>query len=171
MTSLLVICCFPTQLHETWWRHQMEIFSAVLALCAGNSSVTGEFPSQRPVTRIFYVFFDLRMHKRLSKQLWSWWSETPMRSFVWRRTDDKPLSGPIIPCLLMYMRRSEFRQEDFWQFFSSRIECRPVPSWNMTRSTLKRGSKSWVWVNDVKNKMLYDVYLDSKAKLWIPWTI
>ena len=25
--------------------------------------------------------------------------------------------------------------------FSSRIECRPVPSWNMSRSTLKRGSK------------------------------
>ena len=34
-----------------WWRHQMEAFSALLALCAGNSPVTGEFPSQRPVTR------------------------------------------------------------------------------------------------------------------------
>ena len=34
--------------------------------------------------------------------------------------------------------------------FSSRIECRPVPSWNMTRSTLKRGQRSWVWVNEVK---------------------
>ena len=29
----------------------METFSALLALCAGNSSVTGEFLSQRPVTR------------------------------------------------------------------------------------------------------------------------
>ena len=36
-----------------WWRHQMETFSALLALCAGNSPVTGEFPSQRPVTRSF----------------------------------------------------------------------------------------------------------------------
>ena len=36
--------------------------------------------------------------------------------------------------------------------FSSRIECRPVPSWNMTRSTLKRGSKSWAWVSEVKKK-------------------
>ena len=34
-----------------WWLNQMEIFSALLALCAGNSPVTGEFPSQRPVTR------------------------------------------------------------------------------------------------------------------------
>ena len=35
----------------TWWRHQMETFSALLALCAGYSTVTGEFPTQRPVTR------------------------------------------------------------------------------------------------------------------------
>ena len=37
----------------TWWRHAMETFSALLALCAGNSPVAGEFPSQRPVTRSF----------------------------------------------------------------------------------------------------------------------
>ena len=35
----------------TWWRHQMEPFSALLALCAGTSPVAGEFPTQRPVTR------------------------------------------------------------------------------------------------------------------------
>ena len=52
---------------ECWWRHQMEIFSALLDLCAGNSPVNGEFPSQRPVTRSFDVFFDLRLNKRLSK--------------------------------------------------------------------------------------------------------
>ena len=51
-----------------WWPHQMETFSALLALCAGNSPVAGEFPSQRPVTRSFGVFFDLRLNKRLSKQ-------------------------------------------------------------------------------------------------------
>ena len=37
----------------------METFSALLALCARNSPVTGEFPAQRPVTRSFDVFFDL----------------------------------------------------------------------------------------------------------------
>ena len=51
-----------------WWRHQTEAFSALLALCAGNSPVTGEFPAQSPVTRCFDVFFDLRMNKRLGKQ-------------------------------------------------------------------------------------------------------
>ena len=59
-----------------WWRHQMETFSASLALCAGNSPVTGEFPSQRPVTRSFDVFFDLRLNKRLSKQSRGWWFES-----------------------------------------------------------------------------------------------
>ena len=53
-----------------WWRHQMENFSVLLAICAGNSPVTGEFPVQRPVTRSFDVFFDLRLNKRLSKQSW-----------------------------------------------------------------------------------------------------
>ena len=37
----------------------MEIFSALLALCAGKSPVTGEFPAQRPVTQSFDVFFDM----------------------------------------------------------------------------------------------------------------
>ena len=44
---------------KTWWRHQMETFSALLTICAGNSPVSGEFPTQRPVTRNFDVFFDL----------------------------------------------------------------------------------------------------------------
>ena len=47
--------------------------------CAGNSPVPGEFPTQKPVTRIFDVFFDLRLNKRLSKQWWGWWFETPSR--------------------------------------------------------------------------------------------
>ena len=45
----------------------MEAFSALLAICAGNSPVTVEFPAQRPVTRSFNVFFYLRLNKRLSK--------------------------------------------------------------------------------------------------------
>ena len=57
----------------------METFSALLALYVENSPVTGEFPSQRPVTRSFDVVFDLRLNKRLSKQSWDWWFETPSR--------------------------------------------------------------------------------------------
>ena len=64
----------------------METFFALLALCAGNSPVTGEFPTQRPVTRSFDVFFDLCLNKRLSKQWLGWWFETPLRP-SWRHSN------------------------------------------------------------------------------------
>ena len=54
----------------------METFSVLLAIRAGNSPVTGEFSTHRPVTRGFDVFFDLRPNKRLSKQSRGWWFET-----------------------------------------------------------------------------------------------
>ena len=67
----------------SWWRHQMETFSALLAICAGNSPIPSEFPAQRPVTQSYDVFFDLGLNKRLSKQLWGWWFETPLCP-LWR---------------------------------------------------------------------------------------
>ena len=56
----------------TWWRNQMETFSALLTICAGNSPVNGEFPAQRPLTPRFDVYFDLRLNKRSSKQSRGW---------------------------------------------------------------------------------------------------
>ena len=50
----------------------METFSALLAICAGNSPAPDDFPAQRPVTRSFDVFFDLYPNTRLSKQSWGW---------------------------------------------------------------------------------------------------
>ena len=67
----------------SWWRHQMETYSALLALRAGNSPVTGEFPPQRPVTRSVDVSLICALNKRLSKQSWCLWFETPSRS-LWR---------------------------------------------------------------------------------------
>ena len=67
----------------SWWRHQMETFSALLAICAGNSPVPGEFPAQWPVALSFDIFFDLRLNKRLSKQSWGWWFET-LSHPLWR---------------------------------------------------------------------------------------
>ena len=64
----------------SWWCHQMKKFSASLALCLGISLVTGEFPSQRPVTWSFDVFFDLCLNKWLSKQSRRRWFEMPPRS-------------------------------------------------------------------------------------------
>ena len=64
----------------------METFSALLTICAGNSigPSEGEFPAQRPVTRSFDIFFNLRLNKRLSKQSWGWWFET-LSCPLWRQ--------------------------------------------------------------------------------------
>ena len=78
----------PVCLAPSCWRHQMEIFSALLAICAENSPVPGKFP----VTRSFDVFFDLRLNKRFSKQSWGWWFETPSRP-LWRHRN-------VVPTLL-----------------------------------------------------------------------
>ena len=75
--------CPVYQLNISWWRHQMEAFTALLAICAGNSPVTGEFPAQRPVTRGFDIFVHLRPNIRLSKQPWGWLFETLSRP-LWR---------------------------------------------------------------------------------------
>ena len=78
---------FSDQHSKSWWRHQMETFSALLAICAGNSPVSGEFPAQRPVTRSFDVFFDVRLIKRLSKHSRGWWFGT-LSHPLWRHRND-----------------------------------------------------------------------------------
>ena len=71
----------------------MDTFSALLAICAGNSPIPGEFPTQRPVTRSFDVFLDLCLNKWLSKQPWGWWFES-LSSPLWRHRNDN--------CMLSY---------------------------------------------------------------------
>ena len=64
-----------------------NIFRVTGHLC-GEFTGPGEFPAQRPVTRSFDVFFDLRLNKRFSKQPWAWWFKTPSWS-LWRHRYDK----------------------------------------------------------------------------------
>ena len=81
---------------DDWWlitriwlrRHQMETFSTLLAICAGNSPIPGEFPAQRPVTLGFDVFFDLCLNQQLSKQWRRHWFETPLCS-LWCHCNDQ----------------------------------------------------------------------------------
>ena len=63
-----------------------NIFRVTGPLC-GEFTGPGEFPAQRPVTRSFDVFFDLRLNKPLSKQPWGWWFEMPLCS-LWRQCND-----------------------------------------------------------------------------------
>ena len=81
-----------------------NIFRVTGPLC-GEFSGPGEFPTQRPVTRSFVVFFDLCLNKRLSKQSWGWWFQT-LSGPLWRHGNDllfhverwphvKPWIGPV----------------------------------------------------------------------------
>ena len=89
-----------------WWRHQMEIFSALLAICAGNSPAHGEFPAQRPVTRNFDIYFDMHPNNQLSKQLWGWWFETQSRP-LWRHRNGKSLFFNVdLKCYFRYKNNS-----------------------------------------------------------------
>ena len=81
----------------TWCRHQMEIFSALLAICTGNSPVAGEFPPQRPVMQSFDVFFDLRLNQQLSRQWRGRWFETPSRH-LWRHCNEYDSSTKPFLC-------------------------------------------------------------------------
>ena len=80
----------------SWWRHQMETFSALLALCEGN-------PIQRwiPLTKAsdakLWCFFDLRLSKWLSKQSICCWFETPSSS-LWRHCDVHVLTWHTSQC-------------------------------------------------------------------------
>ena len=65
----------------------MEIYSALLVICAGNSPVFGEYPAQRPVTRSFDVFFDLRLIEKVSKQSRGWWFKKPSHQ-LWRHCNE-----------------------------------------------------------------------------------
>ena len=87
-----------------WWRHQMETFSTLLDLCEGNPPVTGGFPSQRPVTWSFDVFFDLRLNEQLSKQSRCRWFETPscpLRRHCNRRHSSGSTLPWVMACCLM----------------------------------------------------------------------
>ena len=101
----------------TWWRHQMETFSALLAICAGNSPVPGEFPAQRPVTRSFDAFFDLRLNQRLSTQSWGWWFETLPRP-SWRHCNEILWNLTILGVLIQAGHYSYisavFRRGQYW---------------------------------------------------------
>ena len=93
---------------RTWWRHQMEIFSALLAICAGNSPVSGEFPAQRPVTRSFDVFFDLCLNKRLRKPSRGWWFET-ISCPLWRHCNENRIRCNVISGAAQSLNRTRRR--------------------------------------------------------------
>ena len=103
----------------------METFSALLALCAGNPPITGEFPSQRPVTWSFDVLFDLRLNKRLRKQSRRRWFET----WLWRHCNG------FAPCrVILWLGKGQF-----YQYPSGFL------NWYWVNRTKQCLVNKWVW--------------------------
>ena len=84
----------------------METFFTLLAICVGNSPVTGEFLVQRPVTRSFDVFFDLRLNQRFSKQSRGWWFETLPRP-LWHHCN---VLSEYCACLVYSVMDTQMKQ-------------------------------------------------------------
>ena len=85
-----------------------NIFRVTGPLC-GEFTGPGEFPPQRPVTRSFDVFFDLRLNKRLSKQSWGWWFET-LSCPLWRHGNVMCVSRDTWFCRLSKRWQSLWRR-------------------------------------------------------------
>ena len=71
-----------------------NIFLVTGPLC-GEFTGPGKFPTQRPVTRSFDVYFDLPLNKRLGKQPWGWWFETLSWSLWRHRNESSPIPIPM----------------------------------------------------------------------------
>ena len=129
--------------HVSWWRHQMIAFPALLAFCVGNSPVTGEFPSQRPVTRSCDVSFHLRLNQHLSKQWRRRWFEAPLRS-LWRHCNDI-CTGLHQGLTLLLPSRDEHVPQDA----NAHPASLPEPDWHFNQKKKKK-----IMMTVIKMKMM-----------------
>ena len=171
----------------------METFSALLAICAENSPVPGEFPTQRPVTRSFDVYFDLRPNKRLSKQSWGWWFETQSRP-LWRHRNglggkqllhisvtnqfcDSYMSiNPSGGCENRNLLRAKtVRKTVGCNNFNDRFDCMAETLYTRTKrcyhlnrpsSQLNHISKRGRWCHQTFSKIIYRCFLGTWVIVW-----
>ena len=68
----------------SWWRHQMETFSAILALCAGTLPVQVDSPHKAQWRGALMVSFICTWINNWVKKTRGWWFETPPWS-LWRQ--------------------------------------------------------------------------------------
>ena len=126
----------------------METFSALLALCAGNLSVTGEFPSRRPVVRSFDFFMyawingwvnnreaiNLRRH-RAHYDVTVMYSNYEMGQFMSKYVN------PDMACC----RHSRGRCNKIAEYFSDKYLIATMTSNRKTKSTRISSVENGVW--------------------------
>ena len=123
-----------------------NIFRVTGRLC-GEFTGPGEFPTQRPVTWSFDVFFDLRLNKRLSKQPWGWWFETPSWS-LWRHKSDVGRNNPSYNHPIFHLPHppQPSTVQTTYPFF--RLHIRALPSVALAHGGENNG---WVLICSLQN--------------------
>ena len=109
-----------------------------------NSPVAGELPAQRPVTRSFDIFFDLRLNKRLSKQSWGWWFET-LSLPVWRHSNAKRWRCGPVNYFQIQIRLQLNNYEYTVSEFTTPIPCEEL----IKRSTRSHFGKFTFWYSAI----------------------
>ena len=105
-------------------------FSALLAICAGNSPVPGEFPPQMASNVELWCFFDLRPNTRLSKHWWGWWFEQ-LSSPLWRHRDWlATFSKAFRKVLQKLWFFITFSVDSLWYLLGTLCGTMPVITWN-----------------------------------------
>ena len=134
----------------------METFSALLALCEGNPPGTSRFPSQKPVTRSFDIFFDLRRNKRLSKQSRRRWFETPSRSLWLHCNEESENAWRIIQAELFRSKKSLVLESGRGSVL---INKRPLQRFTkISRSTDNGNPYTYTSKHELYMKMVPDCY-------------
>ena len=77
----------PEHIIQPWWRHQMETFSALLILYAGNSPVPVSCPHKGQWRRALMFSLICAWINDWVNKPWGWWFETPSWS-LWRHCND-----------------------------------------------------------------------------------
>ena len=122
-----------------------NIFRVIGPLC-GEFTGPGEFPTQRPVTRSFDVYFDLRLNKRLCKQSWGWWFETLLCP-LWRHSNVKCVGNLIYTKLMLISKLTRVVKIGFWlaggmaPSQSKAVRDRTMVSWH--RNSFHIDCPSW----------------------------
>ena len=189
-------CCRFRHYLRHWWLlinhiprrrvHMMtssngNIFRVTGHLCARNSPVPGEFPTQRPVTRSFDILFDLRLNKRLSKQSWGWWLETLSHPLWGHRNAMKnivinPFSLTIlylVKCVMCSCVRVRYRQRQHRMNCDQPFTCKcknvfPIyiipPRWHNTGSWNPSSCKTRTYLLYIVNIMGVDILASQAAR-------
>ena len=112
----------------SWWRHQMETFSALLAICAGNSPVPSEIPAKGQWRGDSVFYLNLCLNKWLRKQSWCWWFETLSRQ-LWRNCNDAIINSTSVMGWSRWEGKSLFN-EILTRRYDTICHRQPPLNWN-----------------------------------------